>query len=704
MKTVLALLSLIILSFGLVWGMPLPKTELSKQSFSFYDRAGELLYKESAFQDKSEALPEFLQAAIIELEDQNFRTHAGVDFKALLRATTQNLAAGSTVSGASTITMQLARLRYLEPESRNWWYKMRQTFWAFKLEQQLSKTEILNDYLNRVSLGYNVKGFPGAADHYFSKRLDQLSIGEMATLLAIVQNPSQFNPISNPELSVERRNLMLRRLREGTLISETDFNFWTAEPLVIKPHIENFIIAPHFVFWVKNQLSELNLPNTEIKVYTTLDKTLYQDTLHILQEVIKREQQSKKLFNGSVVVLDRQNNIRVMVGSPDFFDDTIDGAVNLATSVRQTGSVLKPFLYTLALEKGLSPASALNDQKTIFPEGYLPRNFNIEEENGSVRFREALANSYNIAAVDLLNRIGVGNFYALLRSVGINLQESVDDLGLSLVLGSAQASLLSVTQAFSVFTHQGELRDLNFIVSLKTTDGEVIYEPAPTGVKKVFSTDSAEWAQQVLSDNEARWKNFSRGNSLELDFPSGGKTGTSQAFRDNWVVGFSPQFTVGVWVGNANGAPMIASSGMQGAGPIWQRVMQRLHRDQPRTDFIFKGNRTLSRVCRRPGETNCSERVPVFLTPKELKALNTVEAFLPETFQIVYPAEGDVFAEGSSLLIQTRGAQSQVTEYRHNGAIQTSPIFENLSVGMHAFEVRTLDGDSDLVHILVEAL
>ncbi len=692
----------IILALG--WFCPLPEKTEVPTSFSFYDRNGSLLYKEAGFETTSETAPEFLKSALIALEDKNFKTHAGVDLMALARAMKQNLLSGETVSGASTITMQLARLKFLEMERRDWWYKLRQTFWALKLEQKLSKAEILEQYLNRVNLGHNVQGFHAAAEHYFSKQLDQLSVAELATLLAIVQNPSQFNPISNPDLALTRRNLMLRRLYEADLIETPDYTYWVTQPIKLQPNVDNFIVAPHFVFWVKRQLADIRFPAKEINIYTTLDKTLYQDSLNILQETLKREQQTKKMHNGAIVVLDDQNDIRVLVGSPDFFEATIDGAVNLATSPRQTGSVLKPFLYALALQKGWSPAQALNDQKTIFPEGYLPRNFNIEEENGLVRFREALANSYNIAAVDLLNRIGVDPFYAFLQSLGFGLQQEAETLGLSLVLGSAQTSLLSLTQGYSIFTHQGELKPLNFIQSVETATGTVIYEPEKEPIKKVISTDTAEWVQQVLSDNQARWKNFSRGNSLELAFPSGAKTGTSQEFRDNWVLGFSPRYTVGVWVGNADGTPMVSSSGMQGAGPIWQKVMQRLHRHKPPLAFSYKGTRSLKTLCRRPGQTDCSEKVTAFLTPLDLDLLSQPEPLVEPGFSIVYPAENDVFAAGSDLLLQVRGSESEVDYYRHNGVISQGPIFENLTLGDHVFEAVNLDGNSAIVHIQVEEL
>lgn len=671
----------------------------------FYDQMGEVLYQESAVTSQQTEHPTFLLESLVMLEDQAFYSHGGVDFKALLRATLQNVRSNEVVSGASTLTMQLAGLEFLPGSQRNWWYKIRQALLALKLEQKLTKSEILNRYLAQVNLGNGAYGFESAARRYFSKDLAQLSIGETATLLAIVQNPSLFNPIAKPERSLQRRNLILSRLKAAEVIDVSAYEYWINTPIKLKPEINNVITAPHFVFWVKARLAFLEGQAPEVHVHTTLDKELYEDSLVILRETIKRNQKERHITNGSLVVLDKNNQVKVMVGSPDFFEDSIDGAVNLATAYRQTGSVLKPFLYSLALDNGFSPAGALTDLKTIFPEGYLPRNFEVNQENGSVRFREALANSYNIAAVDLLNQIGIESFYYFLEQLGLNLRQSPQSLGLSMILGSTESSLLHLTQAYSVFTHQGDLNDLIFINKVADQAGDILYEPPLPVAQKVLSSASAQWGQHVLSDDEARWKNFSRGNSLELPFSSGAKTGTSQGFRDNWVLGFSPLYTVGVWVGNADGTPMVSSSGMQGAGPMWQSVMQRLHRAGGVPGFKYESDRTLTTACRRPGSFDCSETVSVFLTPSEREALNkTTEPVTLKTLEIVYPAEGDTFVAGSDLLIQLRGPNLQGLTYTFNEEVFTGPIFNNLPLGKHSIGVRNLDGELIKVHIEVENL
>lgn len=736
MKKFLAIFTVMLTFAGIAFFYPLNINENLEQKWIFYDRNGEILYTEKPFFTAEKWENEFFKKSLISLEDQNFENHFGVDFSGILRASFQNFQTGKTVSGASTITMQLAKLVFLPREKHNYWYKIRQIWYALKLDSQFSKDEILAKYLEKINFGNNAIGFSAAAQKYFGKNPANLSIGETATLLAIIQNPSQFNPLQNPAKNLERRNFILQRLKSREILSAEDYDFWRAKKIKLTPQFSGEIIAPHFIFWVRNQLNTRDFKSAEIHVYTTLDKKLYKQALKISREILEKNGKNKNISNSAVVILDAENKIRVMLGSPDFFNKEIDGAVNLATSPRQTGSVLKPFLYTLAVNQGMSPLTELRDEKQIFPSGYFPRNFNIREENGSVRFREALANSYNIAAVRLLNQIGAGKFYNFCQnSLHLVLTESAKDLGLSLILGSGSSSLLNLTRAYSVFPHHGELREIQFVTKVLDERGENIMKKNPPNHlskkeerKTVFSRDSAEWGQHVLSDNQARWKNFSRGNSLELEFASGAKTGTSQEFKDNWVLGFSRNFTVGVWVGNADGSAMHASSGMQGAGPIWQRVMQMLPQN-PAKKFQYSGNRKEKIVCRRPFEKNCTEKVTAFVLDKPPRPLirgniqnsrdfdyvgaenlqPDEEQVLPashspeagEQLKIVYPRDGDVFMENSDLLIQVRGENFAKISYFLDGEKLENSIIKNLSSGAHFVLVESEIGEKDEIGIEV---
>jgi len=693
MKKFLAISSLFLIFAGFSFLYPLNIAENLEQKLTFYDRNGEILYTEKPYFFTGTWKNKFLEKAIISLEDKEFYKHSGVNFKSLLRAGSQNFSAKKTVSGASTITMQLAKLSFLSNEKHNYWYKIRQIWYALKLDFQLGKDEILAKYLEKINFGNGATGISAASQKYFNKNPANLSIGETITLLAIIQNPAKFNPLQNPDKNAERRNFILQRLKSREILSQADYDFWRIEKVELTPQKIAGITAPHFIFWVRSYLKKLNLTAPELHIHTTLDKKLYEKSLKISREILAKNGRDKNISNSAVVILDTENKVRVILGSPNYFDKKIAGAVNMATSPRQTGSVLKPFLYALALDLGMSPLSELRDEKTIFPSGYFPRNFNILEENGSVRFREALANSYNIAAVDLLNQIGVEKFYNFCQNkLGLNFAESASELGLSLILGSGSSSLLNLTQAFSIFTHQGSLQETQFLEKITDGNHDILWENLAKKnlSSQALKTDSAEWGQHVLSDNQARWKNFSRGNSLELNFPSGSKTGTSQGFKDNWVLGFSRDFTVGVWVGNANGSAMHASSGMQGAGPIWQRIMQMVNQN-PAKKFKYSGNRREKTVCRRPGKKKCQEKVTAFVLDNETSR-NSVEIQTEKEFnklKIVYPQNNDVFMKNSDLLIKIRDNLEGEVSYFLNNKKLDSVIIKNLPSGKNVIRVES---------------
>ena len=424
-----------------------------------------------------------------------------------------------------------------------------------------------------------------------------------------------------------------------------------------------------------------------------------------------RKEEQNNVHNVAAVILDLKNlEILSMLGNVDFFDKKNDGAVNMATSYRQSGSTLKPFLYALSLESGNSVLDFLKDKKQIFKNGYFPRNFDIFEENGWVRPREALANSYNISAVYLLDKIGVLNFYNFLEDLNLKLRQSVDELGYSMILGSTETSLLNLSQAYAVFPNRGALVDFKFFSRVLGEKGQILFKndsgdfvgqsvndkarkASFKSKKQVMSLDSAEWIMHVLSDNSARWKNFSRGNVLELPFVSGAKTGTSQEFRDNWVVGFSPKYVVGVWAGNTNGSPLFAVSGLAGAGPVWRKIMLSLHKDFDQKRFDYLGKRKPCEILRKRGK---SEKYLEFLLPDELLVVSQQEGAINKkieinnqvNFEIFYPKNGDVFFKGSDLLIQVRGEfDKNDIQYFLNDKKLENLILKNLKIGQYELKV-----------------
>jgi membrane carboxypeptidase/penicillin-binding protein PbpC len=681
------------------------------QQWSFYDHNGELLYSEKPYMGVEETNENdlFFQY-LIAIEDQDFYAHVGVDFGSLGRAFVQNLYSGEVVSGASTLTMQLARILFLPEANHDWWYKIRQIWYALKLEQQMTKDEILNLYADQVYLGQGAVGFDAAAYRYFSKSLRRLDLSEMAMLIGIIPRPDAWNPISDLDQAENRKNMVLAQLRDRDFISDEDADRFSASSLVLDVSNKNSVHSPHFVFWAHNQLRpRISDDLREVRVYTTLDKAKYERALDIVRKNIERNQQTKHMSNASVVGLSvPDNRLEVLLGSSDFFDTSRSGQVNMATATRELGSTLKPFLFALALEEGFSPLDVVHDERQSFvtDEGsYSPRNFDPHTEYGMVRFRESLSNSYNISAVDLLNRLGVGRFVDFLSRFGFSLDSSARDIGLSVVLGTGESSLLDLVRAYSVFSHQGQLLPVQFFDRVVDGHGETVLrwdDFVSNRPSSVLDIDSAEWVIHALSDQSARWKNFSRGNPLELEFETASKTGTSQDFRDNYVVGFSSDYVVGTWVGNTDGTPMITSSGVEGAGPIWQSVMRMIHDEVP-DDFEYHGNRKQTPVCRWAWESypECAEQYQAFVLDSDIEKLKSSSLSHQEPkLRIAFPGDGDVLHRDSSLLIQVRNAPSDKVQYFVDGN-PTSNIIESLNPGPHTVRVE-YQNEWDEIEIFVE--
>ncbi|HEY5714752.1 MAG TPA: transglycosylase domain-containing protein [Candidatus Gracilibacteria bacterium] len=710
MKTKLLVLGFLgsLVLFGTWIALPLPPEHIAP-SWTFYDRHGEILFTENIVQTQITQIPEDLKTMLVAVEDQNFSKHFGVDFVALLRATYQNLSQKEVVSGASTITMQLARLKYLPQAKRNLWYKIKQVLYAFKLEWHLPKETILEEHLQRIYFGNGTTGIAQASQRYFSKTPQQLSLGEKALLLGIIPNPSAFNPIAHPEISDIRKRLVLDRLKDEKIIDQDNYQFWKNEPIKISPEINHEIIAPHFVFWVKDQLSHVpyttsHIPK-EIHVHTTLDKSLYQANLHIAHQEITQRLKDKNLHSSGVVILDNASgNILTMIGSINFFDKDRDGAVNMSTAKRQSGSILKPFLYALALEKGWSPLSEIIDEPLGYQtkEGqYNPRNFYAHQFYGRVRMREALVNSYNLSAVYLFNHLGVEAFEKILNALHLDINIAENQLGLGSILGSGEVSLLNLTNAYRTFPNHGQFSPYQFVT--KVTDQErnpLIFNTYPLSQAPLFSPSTSDWITHALSDNQARYKLFGQNNILEIDRPASAKTGTSQEFKDNWVVGSTPQYTIGVWVGNPDGSPLHTSSGIEGAGPIWNKIMRKTHQDIAEKNFSYTSKRIPLSICRRPylDEADCAEKYQDFVLDSELH--NFTKTKRPP-LRISFPSDGDIFHPQTQLLLQAINTPAAEVQFYLDGQ-KTDTFIPHLSKGPHTIWVESEHEQSEVITIFRE--
>lgn len=569
--------------------------------------------------------------ATIALEDKTFWTNEGVDYTGMVRAV-YNMLRGQPLQGASTLTQQLVKKVIIperETKSRtNVELKIQETIMAREISQKYSKQQILEWYLNTIYYGNFAYGIEAASEAYFGKHAKDLTLNEAATLAAIPQYPA-LNPLDNPEIAKERRDIALDRMVAEGYITERQAE--DAKKQDIQVFQKRFDIkAPHFVFYVRRYLEDKYGPDAVNKggwtVITSLDYDIQSKAEEIARnQIAKLTEEKRNVTNASVVVMKpTTGEISAMVGSVDYFDRDIDGQVNIAISDRQPGSSFKLFSYLQAFEAGaadgtkLSPASVVYDVRTAFEDPpnppYVPENYD-RKYHGPVRLRTALASSYNIPAVKVLDMVGIKNVLNLAHRMGITTLDK--NYGLALTLGGGEVKLLDQTYAYSVVANGGVMagqpvppeeqregfRKLNPVSVLKVTDtdGKVLEEYKQPGTERVVSEQAAYLITDVLSDNNARAPAFGLNSVLKMSRPAAVKTGTTSSWRDNWTLGYTPDYVTGVWVGNADNSEMEHISGITGAAPIWHDVMEYIHRNLPVTEFVEPPDITRIPVCLASG-------------------------------------------------------------------------------------------------------
>lgn len=514
--------------------------------------------------------------ALVAVEDQRFYSHFGVDPIAVVRAAWSNVRAGEIRSGASTLTMQVVRL--VSPEPRTFAAKFRQAVGAMRLETELSKDEILTQYINRLPFGHQIEGVALASERFFGKPPSELSIAQAAFLAGLPQSPSGFDPYRRLDRALERQHEVLDRMHEEGFLTESQLRLAREEPIVIEPPTSNFL-APHFVDHVLRMVPD-EVRDQAARVETTLDRRLQALSEGVVRAHVARLQ-DEDVSQAAVVLLDNESGeVLAMVGSVDFFDFDGGGQVNGALALRQPGSTLKPFTYAVALERGMTAADVLADVPTWYatPRGsYAPQNFDLRF-HGPVRARVALASSLNVPAVKVLDRIGVGTLLERLRRLGFeSLSEAPEHYGLGLTLGGGEVQLLELARAFRVLARGGLWGEVTMIRAARRVGGELLWQPEKGDERRVFEADIANLVTDMLSDRQARALGFGLHGPLDLPFDVAVKTGTSSDFRDIWTVGYTTQHTLAVWVGNFDARPMGDVSGVSGAGPIFRDIMLGLY-------------------------------------------------------------------------------------------------------------------------------
>jgi len=538
----------------------------------------------------------YLINATIATEDSTFFFNSGIDARRIVGAAIQNAEAGGVVSGASTITMQLVRALFLLPGSR-YQQSMERKSVELELARQLparfSKAEILEMYLNLANYGHLTYGPEAAAQVYFDKSAADLSLAEATLLAGIPQQPANLNLFADfPAVKARQRVVLDLMVRHGFLqADEADAAY--RQSIRLNPNADVApSLTPHFTQWVETELDRF-LANAQVappaqsgqwrarraglEVTTTLDLSMQRLAERTLAESVAALQPRYGMSNGALVALDPDSGgILAMVGSVDFDNEAIDGQVNVATSRRQPGSAIKPVLYAAALDDStISPATVIWDIPTSYALGagayYRPVNYD-GRFHGPVSVRSALANSYNVPAVRLLQRVGGERMLEEAHALGIaSLDRSAAEYGPSLTLGAGEVTLLELTGAFRVFANRGQYTPVTGLLRVTDSLGRV-YQTHPAPVQ-VISTATACQITDILSDNEARTPAFGPNNALHLPMPSAAKTGTTTDFRDNWTVGYTRHLVAGVWTGNNDGTPLWGSSGASGAAPIWRAFM-----------------------------------------------------------------------------------------------------------------------------------
>ncbi len=577
-------------------------------STKILDRNGELLYEiHGEYKRSPVELTEINQQlvnATIAIEDKSFFDHPGISVEAIGRAAWEDYKARAIVQGGSTITQQLAKNALLTRD-RSWERKIKEILLALELERTFSKKQILSMYLNQIPYGRNAYGVEAASETYFGKSARELSIAECAYLASLPQAPSYYMRAENRGALTNRKNDVLRLMHEQGYITDNEYNAAQEEKVVFRT-TKTELRAPYFVMWIEQYLNERydkkHLEEGGFKVYTTLDMNLQRIAEDVVTEGALKNATKYNAHNAGLVAMDtKTGQILAMVGGKNYFgaaepagcmsgvDCLFDPNVNTAIADLQAGSSMKPYTYLTAFgpEFKYAPSSIVLDVSKNFAKGgakpYVPKNYN-GRQYGPISMRKAFAGSLNISAVRTLEAVGIPSMVNTMRKLGIT--SSFDNCGLSLTLGGCEVKLVEHVAAYSVIGNGGLSNGVHTILRLEDRNGTVLEAYQPQN-QQVVDARAAYQVINVMTDNDAR--SFVFGSKSPLILPDrivAAKTGTTQKFHDGWTLGFTPQITAGVWVGNNDGTLMRGQAdGVFVAAPIWNAFMQAAHKNLVAENF-----------------------------------------------------------------------------------------------------------------------
>ena len=548
-------------------------------------------------------IPKVTREAVIAVEDKDFYKHSGISPTSVVRAALADIQNREISQGGSTITQQLIKNALLSPE-QTFLRKYQEAILALEVDRRYSKDDILEMYMNTVYFGEGAFGIQDAAESYFGKPASELTLAESAMLAGILPAPSAYSPISgDKEKAISRQKTVLDLMTAQGYITKEEAETAKAEEITFnpKPRELNFQ-APHFALMVKEELvkkyGEQRLASSGYIVKTTLDLPNQEYAETVTKNQVARLR-GNKATNAAVVAMNpKSGEILALIGSHDWFDET-NGKINMAERPRQPGSSFKPIVYADAISRRLiTAATELEDKPITFSDNYKPRNYDNKFRD-HVLARFALANSLNIPAVHVMEKVGVANAVSFAKKIGITSLTSPERYGLSLVLGAAEVPLIQMTDAYAVFANGGYLVTPTTIMEIKDKNKKTIFTNGP---KKTFVLDQgvAFIISSILSDNQERQGTF--GNSLTVSRPAAVKTGTTENYRDALTIGYTPNIVVGVWVGNNDNTPMDTVAGSLGAAPIWRLVMEQFFKTLPRENFTKPFAIIDQNICKEDGK------------------------------------------------------------------------------------------------------
>lgn len=649
------------LLFYIIRDIPNPRgltTNEYPESSQIFDRKGKLLYE--IYSDKRRVsvtlkeIPDSLKKATLAIEDSNFYSHSGFDLKGILRGLYRTIVK-KRLQGGSTLTQQLVKNALLTQE-RTISRKIKEAVLTVATEALYNKDQIFEMYFNQTPYGGTLWGAQAAAEGIFNKNVKDLDLAESALIAGLPGSPTKYSPFAYPEAAKKRQELVLKRMLELKFITKEQEQAAVNEKLNYYVS-KSGIAAPHFVFYVKEQLVDKygakRVNEGGLKIETTLDLDLQnfvQTT--IASEVAKLEKLN--VTNGAAMVTEpKTGQILSMVGSKDYFATDIDGKYNVTTALRQPGSSIKPINYAVALELGkITAASVFNDGPICFDvenqAPYCPTNYG-NNYHGIQTMRNSLANSLNIPAVKILKMNGLETFVASASAMGISSFKNPSSYGLSLTLGGGEVMMTDMTVAFGVLANMGIKQPITPILKITDRHDKVLEQYQYIPGERVLSRETSYIIQQILSDDGARSMVFGRGSLLNIKgHPEVAvKTGTTNDLRDNWTIGYTPDYLTDVWVGNNDNSKMNGVvSGTTGAAPIWNKIMTEILKNKEVKKPPMPANIVGLNVCNLTGflppAEGCDMHFEYFkqgFQPTKSVSLQNNVLINKDTGQVVKPGE-----------------------------------------------------------------